>query len=371
MKVLLNLGMGVDSSVIAHRWLNDDSSRDFDLTNLTVVTAMTGNEFDDTRRVVESHLLPLFRKNAIRYVQLARSGPKREDGITVLSDTRSPDRLHLEGVYTLGEELTAAGTGPQVASRRCSIKFKGWVIDQWIAGEFAGQPFRQVMGFNADEQRRVSRDQCYGGENRKAEYPLMTWGMGRAACEAYLLKHTGERWPKSCCTFCPFTNGKPEVLARYHAMPGRAADALLLELVAMALNPRMTLYRDRSLYSILLVEGNPEPFRILHERLAGLLWAVYRVRRVYKAKGRADRSVERLVEGTRDKVLYALQVEATRAGQAIENTANGPRFYTVRRRVDAYPAFEEMYVAAPALANDKAKKNFERGWAPGQLGGAA
>jgi hypothetical protein len=40
--------------------------------------------------------------------------------VTVLSDTRSPDRLHLDGVFTLGEELLQAGTGPQVAARRCS-----------------------------------------------------------------------------------------------------------------------------------------------------------------------------------------------------------------------------------------------------------
>jgi hypothetical protein len=100
-------------------------------------------------------------------------------------------------------------------------------------------------------------------------------------------------------------------------------------------------------------------------------WAVYRVRRVYTAKGRANRSVEKLVVGTREQALHALQVEAARAERAIENTANSPRYYTVRRRLEDYPALEEMYVAALALANDKAKKNFERGWAPNRLGGAA
>src|SRR3954447_22508634 len=110
MKVILNLGMGVDSSVIAHRWLTDPTSRDFNLADLVVVTAMTGNEFPDTRRVVEAHLLPLFCRHAVRYVQLARNGHFEKDGITVLSDSRAPERLYLEGMYTLGQELTAAGT---------------------------------------------------------------------------------------------------------------------------------------------------------------------------------------------------------------------------------------------------------------------
>jgi hypothetical protein len=189
--VVLNLGMGVDSVTIAHRWLTDPATRDFGLARLVVTSAMTGDEFDDTKRAMETYLLPLFRHHGIRYVQLARNGHEARDGITVLSDTRQPDRLHAEGVYKLSDELAANGTVPQVGSRRCSIKYKGWVIDQWLAREFRGRPFRQVMGFNADEQGRVERDHCYGGDNRTAEYPLLAWGMGRAACEGYLLRAFG------------------------------------------------------------------------------------------------------------------------------------------------------------------------------------
>ena len=75
---------------------------------------MVSNEFPDTRRVVEAHLLPLFREHRVRYLQSARNG------------------------HTLGEELTAAGTCPQVASLRCSIKLKGWVIDTWLRQELGG-----------------------------------------------------------------------------------------------------------------------------------------------------------------------------------------------------------------------------------------
>lgn len=359
MKVVLNLGMGVDSSVIAHRWLTDPSSRDFDLADLVVVTAMPGDEFTDTKRVVEAHLFPLFRDKGVRYVQLARSGPRQADGFTVLSDTRAPDTLHIEGVYRLSQELLTAGAGPQVASRRCSLKFKGQVIDAWLAQEMGGAPFRQVMGFNADEQGRVDRDQCYGGDARHAEYPLLDWGMGRAACEAYLLRHTGEAWPKSCCTMCPFANGKPEVLARFRAMPEQAAQALLLEHVCTALNPRMTLYRDRSLLSCLIADGNDAALGTFTSLLEGQRWALYRVRRVYHARGRADRSVTKEAEGTQQEMAGAL---LGRVGRFARWEGGHFRCWLARREPGAYPTAEEMLVVAPALVADKARPAFERNW---------
>jgi transposase len=41
--------MGVDSTALLLRWLHDPDSRDFDLDQLIVITAMTGDEFPDTR----------------------------------------------------------------------------------------------------------------------------------------------------------------------------------------------------------------------------------------------------------------------------------------------------------------------------------
>jgi hypothetical protein len=362
MKVVANYGMGVDSTVIVHRWLTDPTCRDFPLEDLVIVSAQVGDEFSDTKRMVERHVLPLFRRHGVRYVQLARNGPRQEDGITVLSDTRAPFTLHTGGVYRLSDELTAAGTVPQVASRRCSAKYKGWVIDTWLLQEMNGEPFRQVMGFNADEQRRVDRDQCYGGENRNAVYPLMAWKWGRAACEAYLREKTGADWPKSCCSMCPFANGKPAILARYRAMPEQAADALLLEHLSTALNPNMTLYRDRSLWSVLEADGQAEAFRIFTDRVARMSWAVYRVRRIYTRKGGADRAVEKLRLGNREEALDDLHAEATRRGLAVEETANSPRLYVSRLQPGVYPTTEEMWVAAPALADDKAKEGFEQAW---------
>jgi hypothetical protein len=357
--------MGVDSVTIAHRWLTDPATRDFALDRLVVTSAMTGEEFEDTRAAMEGHLLPLFRQHGVRYVQLARNGHEARDGITVLSDTRTPDRLHAEGVYRLSQELKVNGTVPQVGSRRCSIKYKGWVIDTWLAREFRGRPFRQVMGFNADEEGRVERDRCYGGDNRTAEYPLLAWGMGRAACEAYLLRAFGFPWPKSCCVVCPFTRGKEGVLERYARLPEQAADALYLEHLSLALNPNMTLYAHGSLRDALAADranDHSPAFALLNDRLNAAAWAVYRVRRIYHAKGRADRKVEKLARGTRRKATAALARLAAEHGQGVQHTAGSPRFWTKLRLPDRYPTVEEMFVAAPADAADKCRGRFDGSW---------
>ncbi|QFZ20519.1 hypothetical protein [Saccharothrix syringae] len=44
-QVVLNLGLGVDSGAIAARYITDPSSRDFDLRNLAVITAIICSPF--------------------------------------------------------------------------------------------------------------------------------------------------------------------------------------------------------------------------------------------------------------------------------------------------------------------------------------
>jgi hypothetical protein len=58
----------------------------------------------------------------------------------------------------------------------------------------------------------------------------------------------------------------------------------------------------------------------------------------------------------------ALEGEALRHGQEVETTGHSPRFYTTRREPGVYPTTQEMYVAAPALADDKARTGFEEAW---------
>jgi hypothetical protein len=86
------------------------------------VTRYRGQEWPTTRRLVEEHLLPLMAAAGVRYLQVARHGPRQEDGIDILSDSRAPDRLQLVGAWTLADEMFDGGTVPQTTGDRlCSV----------------------------------------------------------------------------------------------------------------------------------------------------------------------------------------------------------------------------------------------------------
>src|SRR6185503_10299365 len=95
--VIQSHGMGVESAAIFERWLADPSSRDFDLSDLIVITAQTGDEHDDTIRLMEQYQLPRMRAAGVRFVEVARAGHLESDGIVVLQDTREPVKLHQQG----------------------------------------------------------------------------------------------------------------------------------------------------------------------------------------------------------------------------------------------------------------------------------
>jgi hypothetical protein len=84
-------------------------------------------------------MLPLLAAHRVRFAQVARGGPLKRDGIRVLDDTRSPSRLHRRGPWTLGDDLQAGGTLPQVArAHKCSMNFMGWTIERFLAGPAPG-----------------------------------------------------------------------------------------------------------------------------------------------------------------------------------------------------------------------------------------
>src|SRR6266704_420185 len=62
------------TTAVLLRWLEDPSSRDFDLSDAIILTAMVGDEFADTGRLVTRHVLPRLRANRVRFVQVARAG---------------------------------------------------------------------------------------------------------------------------------------------------------------------------------------------------------------------------------------------------------------------------------------------------------
>src|ERR1700750_871478 len=160
MKVVLSYGLGVDSTALLLRWLNEPDSRNFELSDLLLVTAMTGDESPDTVDLVGRPVLPRLAEAGVHYAQVARAGARQKDGIAILDESDEPHRLYAGGAYRLSEELRSAGTIPQAAgSRYCSQKFKGWPIDTYLA-ECAPQATRHAVGYEAGGVGRARRCQA-------------------------------------------------------------------------------------------------------------------------------------------------------------------------------------------------------------------
>jgi hypothetical protein len=379
--VILSYGMGVDSTAILVEWLRNPASRDFDLKDLIVVTAQVGHEFADTKALVERHLLPLMREHGVRFVQLSRAGASENDGITVHADTTAPKTLYTDAAsWTLYDEMIAAGTVPQMRSgcRLCSVKFKGFPLDKWLAENVTGA-YRHVMGFNADEMFRVERDSSYSTTERKSEYPLVAWGWGREKCEQYLAEWAGEPWAKSCCSFCPFSGGRKAerdaYIARLAKYPEVAAAAIRLERVSVSLNPRQTLYIDRSYEEMLAGSGiHGATFAALDELLGGVEWTLYHVRRGFSIgrdkngqqdpsiQGPASRDVAAVVHGTREDMGRALASQAVCLGSTVEVEGGVARVW-VSRKGQTFPCREELFVAVPGRIEDKKGPGFDARWA--------
>jgi hypothetical protein len=399
MHTILSYGMGVESTAILVRWLEDASVRPCPLHELIAITAQTGDEYEDTRRDIEAHVLPMLRRHNIRYVQVARRGHSQTDGIVILSDTPQPQRLFLEGGYKLSDELRAAGTVPQFGGEHiCSLKFKAWVIEQWMADHLAeparhafgynaaetkrvakseaAQAKRIAFGFNAEERKRIDRAASYDSPLRQSFYPLVEWGWTRQDCIDYLRRELGLTWRKSACVQCPFNSLTDDALARHREHPEQVADAMLLEHVSLSLNPRGTLYRDQGLIEIAEACGNQPASAYFRQRLERQSWTVYRVRRLYRAgkdkhgnpsptkKGNAIRAVERLAPDTdRAAAIENLRSLAEPDSEIVELRSIR---YVYRERCGAsYPTREEFLVAAPAVVEAKARYGlewFERQW---------
>ncbi|MEW1700783.1 hypothetical protein [Streptomyces sp. NPDC091278] len=261
---VLSYGLGADSTCILLRFLAAplDYGLEPDLSDLIVVHAVTGDEWDDSLSYVDRLVLPILAARKVRTVQIARAGRRDCDGVVILEDTRTPRRIWPAGPWRLSAELRAAGTVPQMARgrRTCSIRFKGWVLDAWAAHEFGATSFRRVIGYHAGEAGRADKDtQIQDGINVGAGrivcepyYPLIdTDGMDRLAVEAYVHSRLGEKIRKSYCAQCPFSltcaaRDRHEERLREH--PDAACAVLMMEYTSQALNEKVALYGDRSLY---------------------------------------------------------------------------------------------------------------------------
>ena len=155
---------------------------------------------------MEAHILPIMRAHGIRYVQVARRGHFEVDGITVLDDSRNPQRVFLDGDYKLSDELALNGTVPQYGGvHRCALKFKAWVIERWLNENIRGNARHAIgynceeqsrmakseyafaeriaFGFNVNEKNRVERSCEYNTFTREAFCPLLEWGWLRQDCQ--------------------------------------------------------------------------------------------------------------------------------------------------------------------------------------------
>lgn len=186
---VLSLGGGVDSTAILIVHLFEKS-----LGIDAVVFSDTGAEHPDTYRNIE------FLKN-------------------LCGDAGLPFHIVSKEGETITEWCVRLGTVPVMAggSHVCSKKFKGDVIKKWAERQGIAAP-TYLIGIEANEGRRVSRFTAPKGDAARYEYPLVDWGMDRAACEDLLRQH-GLAVRKSSCMFCPFMS-EPEIaeaLADPHA----------------------------------------------------------------------------------------------------------------------------------------------------------
>ncbi|MBD1995389.1 hypothetical protein H6G00_01920 [Leptolyngbya sp. FACHB-541] len=397
--VFLSLGMGYDSVALLLAYLFHPELRDFDLKDLIVVTAMTGDEWPETKTFMETVVLPLLRQFQIRFIQVARKSGSDRDGIVILNDTRNPTRLFMEGAYKLSTHLLRSGIVPMRAKgmRRCSLRFKGWVLDklvEMICGtsprrrligfnadetkrvksdkSYGKQNFRYLLGFNADEKDRAVKDKSYGTAHQLFEFPLILWGWGRKKCEEFVDAIAQGLARKSACVYCCFacSSGGRKLLLRSYAQHTREAGlTLLIEHIAMAVNPTQKLYGKRSARSVLEEAGNVEALRDLHRRLDEWQeWAVYKVRRIFPApktpggkNPQVMRSTQILYKGTREESKIQLEKEALKRGCVLELSDYSWRFWTVPRG-EVRPYLEEMYVICPAVVEEKQVKRFEETW---------
>lgn len=383
-RTVLSYGLGVDSTAILLRWLTDPTSRDFDLADLIVITAHVGDEFASTLELVERHVLPLLREHGIRFVQVGRSG---KTGLKVLDDSRAPARLFADDSFKVSDEYRAGGTIPQTAGdRKCSMRAKGEIIDAWLLAELGDTEFDHVIGFEANEPGRAKRDATFTRDqvsaskakrmpNRAPSYPLIAWGWNRERCIAAIAELTGATWPKSACTFCPFSCGKAEVMARFEAEPEAAHLALELEALALALNPRAKLYKRHSAREKMAAAGLDAILAEHGRRLDAATWSLYRVTRVFTPSGGAVRKLEVLQTGPRDAVSRALSDAAAAEGLAVQLDDDGFRRAwgshrrtvvervksgkSTRKRERTLPCVESYLVAGLAGAEAKTNPSFD------------
>jgi hypothetical protein len=336
-----------------------------------VITSQTGGEYLSTKRLREKYILPILRDRAVRTVQVARAGPKEEDGIVVLDDTTEPYTVYIEGAYTLEQELRTSGVVPSYAGDHiCSIKTKAVPIETWRKREFGRKPYlhifgyssteqsrikkareaitknndkslemhphRLFLGYNSEEQRRIAKAQKYSTEYCIPEFPLNVWGMDRGDCIDYLHGRFGVVFRKSACRFCIFCAVNEDSLGRWREEAEGAGESMFTEHIALCMNPRSALFSKGSMLSFVEADGNDAALAHFYSLLEKSRYGLYEVRRLYTKKGKAMRAVEKLHEGTRAETDRVWEEIST--GLTLKEEHGIGYAYVQEREPDAYPS---------------------------------
>jgi hypothetical protein len=80
-RVVLSWAYGADSTALLLRWIHEPATRPCALRDLLVITAMTGDEWPATGRLVAEHILPRLRAHpAVEYFFVAApAGPREKE----------------------------------------------------------------------------------------------------------------------------------------------------------------------------------------------------------------------------------------------------------------------------------------------------
>lgn len=101
-ELVINWGLGVDSTAYLVRMLEDPAAHGVDLARTVVLHQLTGDEWPTSRVHAERYVLPLLREHRVRLVQVARAGRSLE--IAVMDDSRQPERIVERGPWALWDE---------------------------------------------------------------------------------------------------------------------------------------------------------------------------------------------------------------------------------------------------------------------------
>jgi hypothetical protein len=218
-------------------------------------------------------------------------------------------------------------------------------------------PHRLIFGYNFLEQKRITKARGYKTAYCVPEFPLDLWGMDRGDCIEYLLDRFGVVWRKSACRFCVFCSVNEDALERWRVEAEGAGESMFTEHIALCMNPRSTLFRGGSMRSFVEADGNDAAIAYFQQKLETCSYGLYEVRRLYHAKGKAARSVEKLMHGTRAEMDREWERRAH--GLKLREEHGIGYAYAQQREPDIYPAFEQFLVVAPDVVETKTRYGFD------------